>query len=587
MALDGIFLSCLRRELQERLTDTRVEKVYQPGRDELIFSMHGRSGDHKLVFSAVANAARVHITDQVPENPAQPPMFCMLLRKRLTGGRLAAIRQPGLERVLSLDFDCVSELGDPVRLTLVLELIGTFSNAILIAPDGKIIDALRRIYPDTCPNRPIVPGFPYEAPVVDARRADWQAVDPDTVVQTIRANGGDCLSKALAAGLQGVSPLTGRELAFRVTGGDPAVALVTEPQWRAFAAQLERLRTLVRDGDGCVPFLLTHPDGRLWEYSFEPLAQYGLDARGRELPSFSALLDEFYAERAAAERLRSRAHDLTRTVDTLLKRTRRKLDRQREELSASGDRETLHLYADLILGGIGQIAPGADSAALINYYDETCPTVTVPLDPTLSAAANAQKYYKEYRKAQTAEEMLTARIAAGEAELVYLESVQDALSRAVSTRELDELRRELENQGYLRLPKTKQKAPALLGPLKFRTDDGFTVLIGRNNTGNDQLTLRIAQKHDIWFHTKDIPGSHTVVVTEGQTPPDRTLEQAAILAATHSRASGSVQVPVDYTAIRYVKKPSGAKPGLVIYTDNRTAFVDPDPQLAKRLQIED
>jgi len=305
------------------------------------------------------------------------------------------------------------------------------------------------------------------------------------------------------------------------------------------------------------------------------------------MESFSSLLDAFYARRTAAERMKVRSHDLLKVLTNASERVRRKLQVQRQELAQAADRETLRLYGDLINAGLHTIPTGAASVELINYYDPACALITVPLDPSLSAAANAQRYYKEYRKAQTAERILTERITAGEEELTYIDTVFDALSRATTGAELDELRTELEEQGYLKRQKGgkgKQK-PVSLKPLTFRSDDGFLILVGRNNTENDRLTLRTARGCDVWFHTKNIPGSHVIVITEGQTPPDRTLEQAAILAATHSKAADSVQVPVDYTAVRYVKKPSGAKPGMVIYTDNHTAYVNPDPSLCWRLTV--
>ncbi len=298
------------------------------------------------------------------------------------------------------------------------------------------------------------------------------------------------------------------------------------------------------------------------------------------------MLDDFYAEKDAAERMRRCAHDITRTLTTVTERLIRRLDNQRRELAESGEREQKRLYAELINANLSSIPKGASSAELVNYYDENCALLAVPLDPSLSAARNAQKYYKEYRKAKTAEEVLQQQIARGEAELEYVESVTDALSRAKDSRDLEELRRELEQSGYLRARSGKRRPAPPTKPLTFRTDDGFTVLVGRNNVQNDWLTTRAAKGSDWWFHTKNIPGSHTVILTEGTEPPESTLRQAAVLAATHSKAASSAQVPVDYTQIRHVKKPSGAKPGMVIYENNRTVYVTPDPTLCERLLAE-
>ena len=587
MALDGAFLACLREELIARLPDARVDKIHQPAREELVIHLRCRGGSEKLYISAQASSPRIHFTAETPENPAQPPMFCMLLRKRLTGGRLAAIRQDGWERALYLDFDCINELGDPVRLTLAVEIMGRYSNIILVGEDGVVIDAIKRVDPAMSSVRPILPGIGYEAPPQEAMRLDLSHHTPQDVVAAVRGGKDAPLSKALLAISQGLSPLSCREIAYRATGGqDPLVSEMTPHTWEKFTDCLQRTRDAVLTGERRVPYLLTRPDGTPLEFSFQPIIQYVLDARGQELDAFSALLDAFYARRAAAERIRVMSHDLLRVLTNASDRIRRKLQNQRQELAASADRDRLRLYGDLINANMHLIEAGASEAQLIDYYDPECATRTVPLDPALSAAANAQKYYKEYRKAQTAERILTERIVEGEAELEYIDTVFDALSRAQNSQELRELRTELEQQGYLRAQKGKGKPVPPLGPLTFRSDDGFTILVGRNNIENDRLTLHTAKGSDIWLHTKNIPGSHVIVVCEGQTPPDRTLEQAAILAATHSKAADSVQVPVDYTAARYVKKPSGAKPGMVIYTDNRTAYVNPDAALCERLKTD-
>jgi len=587
MALDGAFLACLRQELVDALPEARIDKIHQPGREELLIALRFKGGNRKLYLSAGANSPRIHFTEQAPENPAQPPMFCMLLRKRLTGGRLAAIRQEGLERALYLDFDCISELGEPVRLTLAVEIMGRHSNIILIGPDGRIIDAIKRVDPAMSSVRPILPGLPYEVPPAPAGKYDLTCHTPEEITAALRAGKDSPLSKALQGITTGLSPLTCREISYRATAGqDTAVSGLTDREWEKLTDCLHRVQNAVLTGERRAPYLLVKPGGDPLEFSFQPIIQYGLEATGQEMGTFSALLDTFYSKRALAERMRVKGHDLLRVLTSATERVTRKLNVQRQELAAAENRETLRLYGDLIHANMHLISPGAASAELVNYYDENCAPITVPLDPSLSAAANAQKYYKDYRRAQTAQRMLTDRIAAGQQELVYLESVFDSLSRAASTRELEELRIELEAEGYLRRQKGKQKPPPAMKPLTFRSDDGFTIYVGRNNLENDRLTLRVAKGSDVWLHTKNIPGSHVIVACEGQTPPDRTLEQAAILAATHSKAAESVQVPVDYALAKYVKKPSGAKPGMVIYTDNRTAYVNPDPVLCQRLKVE-
>ena len=585
MALDGVFLHCIGRELQQTLTqDTRIDKIHQPSREELVIALRNRQGHYKLYVSARAASPRIHLTDRVPENPASPPMFCMLLRKRLTGGRLVDIRQPGLERALYLDFDCINELGDPIRLTLAVEIMGRHSNIILVGSDGMVLDAIKRVDWDMSSVRPILPGLPYAPPPLPAGRVDLSAASAEDLLRTVEQGADGPLSKAVLAVSQGLSPLICRELAHYATHGvDSPVSALTAAQKERFLVYANRLKTIVTTGEGAIPYLLVK-NGVPMEYSFLPIAQYGLAATGREATSFSTLLDSFYADKDAAERMRQRSHDMLKLLANVSDRITRKLEHQREELRQSEKREQNRLYGDLINAHLHTIPRGASRAELINYYDPDCTAIEVPLDPALSAAANAQKYYKQYRKAQTAEQILTEQITAGEQELLYIDSVFDALSRARSFRELSELREELAAGGYLRRSGGRQKPPPPVGPLEFVSDDGFLILVGRNNLQNDRLTTKTARGGDIWMHVKNIPGSHVIVVTEGKTPPDRTLEQAAVLAALHSRAADSRQVPVYYKPVNFVKKPHGAKPGMVIYTTNRTAYVDPDPTLLQRLQ---
>lgn len=584
MALDGAFLHCLRDELHTVLCDSRVDKIHQPSREELVLAMRGRNGTCKLYLSARVNSPRAHITEVALENPATPPPFCMLLRKRLTGARLVDIRQPGLERVLYFDFDTLNELGDSVRLTLAVELMGRHSNLILVGEDNGIIDAVKRVDLSMSSVRPVLPGLPYFPPPADASRLDALDCTAEQLSEAVVQSDGP-IDKALQARVQGFSPLICCEIAAMVGRGEETALPSGERQTRLVQA-LNRVRNALLTRDRRVPYILYRTDGTPLEFSFLPITQYGLDATGREATSFSALLDEFYAEKDAAERMRRYAHDITRTLTTVTERLTRKLQNQRRELAESGERDRKRLYADLINANLHIIPKGAASAELVNYYDEACALLTVPLDASLSAARNAQKYYKEYRKAKVAEEVLQQQIARGEAELTYLESVADALSRAADSCELEELRQELEQSGYLRAKKDKRRTVHSTCPLSFCSDDGFTILVGRNNVQNDRLTTRTAKGSDWWFHTKNIPGSHTVVLTEGAEPPETTLRQAAVLAATHSRAAASAQVPVDYTRIRYVKKPAGAKPGMVIYENNRTVYVTPDPALAARLRTE-
>ncbi len=585
MALDGAFLRALSRELSEKLTDSRVDKIYQPQKEELVFCLRGKNGVQKLLFSARVQSPRVHLTENVPENPASPPMLCMLLRKHLQGAKLVAVRQMGFERVLFFDFATRNEMGDPVTMTMACEMMGRNSNLVLFhAESKKIVDAVRRVDFETSETRPVLPGASYVPPPVMAGKLDVGETQMPAVIDRLKAMSDGALCDVLLSATQGLSPLLCREAAVQATGNvDTPVSFLTDEQWEKLAAFLEKVRNTALFGNSH-PYLLYKPDGTPLEFSFLPVTQYGLSATGRELASLSALLDGFYAERDEAERHRVASRDLTKLLNQNRERIARKIARQREELAASEKREEKRLFGDLINANLGSIPKGASSAEVINYYDEACAPIRIPLDPAKSPAQNAQKYYKDYRKAQTAAVILQEQITAGEEEQLYLETVADALSRAASTREIAELREELSSGGYIRLPRSKQKSPAALPPMEFISSDGFTIYVGRNNRQNDLLTLKTARGRDVWLHVKNIPGSHVIVVCNGQPLPDRTVTEAATLAAFYSKAQKSAQVPVDFTEVRYVRKPAGAKPGRVIYDHQQTVYVTPDEKISVKLQ---
>lgn len=581
MAIDGAFLHAMCEELQS-LVLARVDKIHQPSKEELVFSLRNQDGVQKLYLSARVNSPRVQLTSVSLENPSAPPMFCMLLRKRLTGARIAAIRQPGLERVLYFDFDCYNELGDPVRLTLATEIMGRYSNLILIDENGRIADAIKRVDLTMSPMRPLLPGVEYAMPPISYDRMDVSAYTAQEITRKVIEIGGP-IDKALLACTQGLSPLVCREIAYRTLQGETADTLTVAQQER-LCQVITTVQERVLTPHQSTPYIVYRQDGTPLDYSYLPITQYGLDASGREVGSFSQLLDDFYGEKDAVERMRQRSQDVLRVLTNATDRLNRKIAQQRKELETSEKREEKRLYGDIIQANIHAIPRGADHADLINYYDEQCATIRVPLDPTISPVQNAQKYYKAYRKAKTAEEVLTQQIAIGEEELRYLDTVFDALTRATTFREVEELREELAQSGYLHVQQTKKKAAAPTKPLEFVSQDGFTILVGRNNVQNDRLTTKTAKGSDWWFHTKNIAGSHTVILCDGVIPPETTMMEAAILAATHSKAADSSQVPVDYTQIKFVKKPAGAKPGMVIYETNRTVFVTPDKALSEQLK---
>ena len=584
MPIDAVFLESLRCELQEQLLACRVDKFQQPERDTILLSMRGPNGGGKLLLTASPNHPRIQLTSLSFENPAQPPMFCMLLRKHLTGGRLVSISQPPLERLVELTFDCIDEMGTPCRKKLILEIMGRNSNLILTGADGRILDCLRRVDFEMSEQRQVLPGLYYHLPPAQGKRSPWDASEQDLLALLGAQKTQKMADSFLLETFGGLSPLLCRELAYAVFGQvDLDLSQLTDAQredaaGKLFAA-LDRLHTGKR-----TPVILVR-DERPWDFTCIPIRQYeGLIAQEPQ-PSFSALLDTFYAKRDSLERMRQKTQALRKTLTNLHNRTARKLANQQKELEATFDREHLRRLGDIVTANLHVISRGQARLTAVDFYDPEMKEIDIPLNPAISPQQNAAKFYKDYQKAKTAEKVLTEQIAKGEAELSYLASVLDELSRVESERDMQDIRQELTEGGYLRETgqKKKMKLPASK-PMVFRSSDGFEILVGRNNRQNDLLTCKLAQKQDIWLHTQKIHGSHVIIACAPETPPDRTVTEAMQLAAYFSQAREGQNVPVDYTRVKNVKKPAGAKPGMVIYDHYSTAVVTPDAALAEKLR---
>lgn len=583
MALDGIFLSLVRGEL-EPLVGGRVEKIHQPSREELLFGIRTRDGAYKLLLNAAAGSARVHITGAEIENPKTPPMFCMLMRKHLSSGKLTGIRQDGFERILYFDFDSANEMGDVVRLTLAAEIMGRRSNLILINGEGKIIDSIKRVTPEMSSVRSILPGMSYTLPPREEKLA-LTDFSPEELRGGIGRFGKKRLSNALVQTLEGISPVFADEaVSFALRGGDKAVCELTDDEFDRLCFFLSREGDKLKSGRHCFTVLRT-PEGQFKDFCFTDIRHFGTLMITKECGSACGLLDEFYSRRDRLERIKQKSQDLFKTLVTLSERIERRTANRRQELAECADRERLKIRGDLIMTNLYAIKKGMTSFKCENYYSGEGGEIEIELDPRLTPTQNAQKYYKEYKKADTAEKKLAELIAQGEEELIYIDSVFDSLTRADSESDIAQLREELAEGGYIKKRGAKNKTPKSLPPLKFVSTDGYTILVGRHNRQNDRLTLKDSQKTDIWLHTQGITGSHTVIRTNGETPPDSTIEQAARIAAYHSKAQRSAQVPVDYTLIKYVKKPNGAKPGMVIFTNQKTLYVKPDEEETERLSV--
>lgn len=573
MAFDGVTLHFIKEEIREVAGDARVSQIHQPNKDELVIALRTKNGNKKLLLSTRANSPRVCFTQQAPENPATPPMLCMLLRKRLGGAKLIEVRQPGLERILFLDFTAINELGDVVKLTLCVEIMGKYSNIILIDEHNNIVDALKRVDFTMSSQRLVLPNIKYDLPPQQDKLSILSVTGKEIVDKALSTPAEMALSKALLSAMQGFSPIITRELEYK-TGVHSNRELTILDKVKLIE-RVDKLKSDIEE-KRFAPTMLINSEGKPFDIAFMDIMQYGEMASKKRFLSFSEMLDSFYYERDKAERMKVKSQDLLRLCSNTMDKLTRKIAVQEKELMESLDRDKLRKTGDLLQANIYKMTRGQSFIEVEDYYNNN-EKVKIKLSPTLNPSQNVQKYYKDYRRAKTREEMLTVQIKKAKEELVYITAVQESLFRCESERELSEIRQELVEQGYAKdkSKKNNRKQPKLLPPKEFKSSDGFTIFVGRNNRQNDKLTLKTARNYDMWLHTKDIPGSHVIIVSDNREITDTAIMEAASLAAYNSKAKDSAQVPVDYTLVKNVSKPSGAKPGMVIYVKNKTVYVKP------------
>lgn len=575
MPLDAICLQGVVGELAPQLTGSRIEKIQQPARDQIILLLRG---NRRLFLNAGANQPRIHLTEQLRDNPSQPPMFCMLLRKHLSGGIIESIRQEPLERVVTLTVLASDEMGERGRFTLVWEGMPRRANLILCDRDGRIIDCLRRVDLEAEQDRQVLPGLFYRLPTRQDKRSPLSVTEEDFAALLGRAAPDAPLDGWLLDTFTAISPLVARELTVRACGSTDAHVSQGNALWDVFSHWQRAVNE-----NTFTPTLIKR-NGSLADFTYGPVTQYGTYAETEVYDSFSHLLDDFYEKREQAERVKQKGRDLLKTATTARDRVRRKLAAQEKEMAACLDRDHLRICGELITANLYRMERGQSRLTAQNYYDENCADVDIPLDVRLSPQENAARYFKQYAKAKTAEKYLTAQLQRGREELQYLESVLQELAQAESEQDFNDIRTELTDGGYLRGRGKKQPGfQRASKPREFRSSAGLRILVGRNNRQNDRLTTKDADKRDVWLHTQKIHGSHVILCTGGAVPDEQSLMEAASLAAYFSQAQGSTKVPVDYTPVKYVKKPAGAKPGMVVYTTYQTLLADPDEELVKRL----
>lgn len=574
MPLDAICMQAVVRETAAQIENTRIEKIQQPARDQVILLLRG---GRRLLLNAGASQPRLHLTWQLRDNPAQPPMFCMLLRKHLAGGRLLRLEQEPLERVVTLTIRAVDELGEQSDYRLILEAMPRHANLILVDREGRIVDCLRRVDFEMSQQRQVLPGLYYRLPPRQDK-CDPLTTEEDAFRRLLARRPEDSpLDRWLMDTFTAIPPLLARELVCRTCGETDARSADPDTLWQTFHTWQQQ----VQEGR-FLPQLLER-EGRPADFSYFPVTQYGPSVTCRTYDTFAQLLDDFYQGREQADRVRQKGQDLMKAATAARDRVRRKLALQEKEYAAARDRESLRLSGELITANLYRMERGAARLETENFYDPECRSVAIPLDPLLTPQQNAAKYYKRYTKAKTAEKYLAEQMALARRDLDYLESVLEELSRAETEQDFLDIRGELRDAGFLRRQgKKEQNRPAK--PLEFRTTSGFRVLVGRNNRQNDKLT-RSADHRDIWLHTQKIHGSHVILCTGGREVDDDTIVEAAKLAAWFSQAREGANVPVDYTPVKNVKKPAGARPGMVIYSTCRTVNVAPEEGLVKKLQL--
>ena len=575
MPLDAICLQGVVAELTPQVVGSRIEKIQQPARDQVVLSLRG---GRRLLLCAGGGQPRLHLTETLRDNPAQPPMFCMLLRKHLGGGIIQSLEQEPLERVVTLTVSAADELGERSTFRLILETVSRRANLVLADQEGRVIDCLRRIDFEMNPDRQVLPGLFYRLPTPPDKLSPF-AVERGEFERMALSAGESPADTWLVNAFNALSPLTAREIVFRACGSADAPVSQAAGLWDGFSAWVETVKA-----ERFIPVMLKRK-GVPADYTYERIGQYGEAMEVETYDSFSHLLDDFYEKREQAERAKQKGQDLLKTAATSASRIRRKLAAQEKELLDCRDRDKWRVYGELITANLYRMERGMGRLTAQNYYDPDCAEVDIPLDVRLSPQENAAKYFKKYTKAKTAEKYLTEQLEKGRAELVYLESVQQELALAESEQDFNDIRAELAEGGYLRRGGGGKKA-AFQRPSKpreFRSSAGLRILVGRNNRQNDRLTAKDAEKWDIWLHTQKIHGSHVILCTGGAAPDGQSLSEAASLAAYFSQAQDSTKVPVDYTPVKYVKKPAGAKPGMVVYTTYNTVLADPSAELVKRL----
>lgn len=583
MAFDGITVSAIKAEIEDKILGGRIDKVYQPEKDEIILGIRSMGQAYKLLLTSNASNPKFHFTQTNPSNPMTPPLFCMVMRKHLQSGKIIKIEQPDFDRILNIYVESLNELGDYSVKKLVLEIMGRHSNIILTDENNTILDCIKHIGHDTSSVREVLPGREYTLPPSQGK-INTLELDNNNFNEVLENNPSFEIQSVIYKNYTGISPIAASEICYRanVNGSTPVEALTDiqkEVVFNKFAGLVEDIKA-----NRFYPESITNEKGKTIDFSPIEMTQFN-GLKIKKYTSISELIESFYANRDFAYRIGQKTQDLRKLITQNIERCIRKKDIQMQTLRSIKNRDELRLKGELLTANIYSIKKGMTTVELPNYYSENQELVAIELDSNKTPSENAQKYYKAYNKAKRTFEALKDQIKSNDEELAYLESVLTSVNNCTDEQDVKEIRRELREEGYVKKVKNqKDKSKKHSVPLHFISQDGFDIYVGKNNIQNDELTLKFARPRDIWMHTKNIPGSHVIIVANGQTIPDTTLNEGAMLSAFYSKAKNSSKVPVDYTEKKNVKKPNGSKPGFVIYETNKTAYITTSEEEIKKIR---
>ena len=588
MALDGITVSAIAAELKTALLGGRIDKIHQPTADEIRFTVRGAGGVKRVLASANSSHPRMHLTETTRENPMTAPLFCMVLRKHIAGGKIVEILQPNFERILILRIEATNEMGDLTRKNLILEIMGKHSNLILTDENGKILDSIKRITHEKSSVREVLPGKDYVFPPAQDKKNPLTAEQADFLF-SLHMQEGRRLQEFLYQSYTGISPMMAGEICSRA-GLDASNACqeTSLAQGEALYAAFAALMQEVKAEDYAPAIYYQGEEHRVVDFAVLRMTQFAALEK-KEFPSVSALLEGFYQERDNTAQMRQKAYDIRKLLMNHIERCVKKKEIQAKTRRETKGMELWKKKGELLTANIYAVPQGVTTFRTVDYYEEAMPEIEIAIDPAKTPAENAQKYFAKYNKAKRTLAALEIQEKQNEEELAYLESVLNALEHCKEDADLREIRTELAESGFIRRQPQKKGAqkPKKAKPLRYISSDGYEILVGKSNLQNDELTLRTAEPTDIWMHTKDIPGSHVIIRTSGKSElPEATMEEAANLAAYYSKAKDGSMVPVDYTQRKNVKKPNGAKPGMVIYLTNKTIYITPDENRVKQMRTE-